>query len=355
MKSANMLMKRFHLALILTALGCELDPPRHALPVLDLNGMEQQIVDKIDSLQNAVRNSPDSADAWGKLGMNLYIHDLKVPSIVCFEYAANLDTSEFHWPYLAAYTRSVLHASGALEWYARSQRVNPHYMPLHIRFGNALLQAGRIAEAEAAFKKAQSKNPRIVHAYFGLARIAFTRNNFKTSLHYLRQALSLNPQYGEAYGLLATIYRRMKLFDKSNEAMRVARSLPADTKLSEPIITEVIQEGVSSYWYNYRAREYAARARFHAAIKEYKKSLQYKPSARTYRELGHVYRKLNNSETAIMNYRKSLALKPDDMNTLQALTVVYRQTGEDELSDQIKEKIHMMNRNRPERDENERI
>lgn len=340
---ATDVIKSFHAFILFWLLiSCHSESPQQTVPVLDFSGIESQVIEKIDSLQNIVSKNPNSAGAWGKLGMNLNIHDLKEESIVCFERAARLDTSEFRWPYLVAYTHSVLHLDGALEWFARTVQLDRIYPPLYIRYGDALFKAGRIAEAESAYQKALDISPQYSHAYLGLAQVTFFRNEFKQSVLNLKKALAINPQHGEVYGLLATVYRRMKLLDQSNEAMRMARSFPADTKLNDPVISEVIKEGVSSYWFAYRGREYMARAKFYAAIDEFNQALKFNATADTYCQLGTIYRFLKQYDTAILYYRKALLLQPSDHVIARGLYSLYQQSGQPEQAEEVREKFSLV-------------
>ena len=48
------------------------------------DGIEKQVVEKIRGLLEEVKKNPGSAFAWGKLGMNLDVHELKTESLVCY-------------------------------------------------------------------------------------------------------------------------------------------------------------------------------------------------------------------------------------------------------------------------------
>ena len=221
--------------------------------------------------------------------MNLYIHDLRTEAAPYFERAAKLDGNAFKWPYLLAYTYDVLHDPRSVDWYARSLPLRANFAPVHVRYGEALLKAGRIEEAETAFQQAAELHPKTAQSLLGLAQIAFSRKDYERSLDFVNKALRQNPRYGEAYGLLATVHRRMGAQEKSNVAMEKARMFPADTKLRDPVISEMIKEGVSVYWYKYRAREFASRARFNAAIHEYNQALKYKASADTHVPVSYTH------------------------------------------------------------------
>lgn len=64
--------------------------------------------------------------------------------------------------------------------------------------GLAVLKAGRIAEAEAIFKKALERSPEEPDAHLGLGRIAAIRNDPNRAIDHLRAAVPSASFYGEA-------------------------------------------------------------------------------------------------------------------------------------------------------------
>src|SRR5262249_49789778 len=171
-------------------------------------GVEKQVADKIQNLVKDVQDHPDSADAWGKLGMNLDVHDWKNEAVICYGKAASLNPSEFRWPYYSAMILSDLGSPEALTLFQKAITIKPNELAAHLRYAQALFTAGKLDEARGQFQKAAEIDPTEAHAFLGLGRIALLRNDLKGSIGYFLQAQKLNPRLGEVHGLLSDAYRR---------------------------------------------------------------------------------------------------------------------------------------------------
>ena len=106
-----------------------------ALPELNLTQAEPQVAEKIRQLQNDVETNPASAATWGKLAMNLHVHDLKREALPCYEGAAELDPNDFRWPYYCATMLAETGSPQALHWFERSRTLNPNCPPVRILYG----------------------------------------------------------------------------------------------------------------------------------------------------------------------------------------------------------------------------
>lgn len=303
---------------------CTCRQPRVQLPEIELEGMEPPVVAKIDSLRRAVRLQPENAAAWGRLGMTLYAHDMKEAAMISLQHAAFMDSSDFRWPYLVGYIAASIAPRRALPWLEHSLRVNPRYAPAYIRYGEALFLSGALDRAEAAFRHAVTIDRSLSHAWLGLARVAFARNAYTQSLAFLHTALSINPQHGEVYGLMATVYRRMGRRQQAAEALLRARELPAQTLLREPVVSQALHEGASSYWHLARGRELFAQARYYAALDEFHKALEYQKTAEVYYQIGRAYLALQEDTRARQSFQAALALQPGHPGASQAIAHLAR-------------------------------
>src|SRR5438105_2124637 len=74
-----------------------------APPMIDATGLDPAVARVVKEAQEAVRQDPASAGAWGKLGMVLAAHGLATGvSGLCFAEAERLDRNDPRWPYLRA-------------------------------------------------------------------------------------------------------------------------------------------------------------------------------------------------------------------------------------------------------------
>lgn len=78
-------------------------PQASAPPQIDLANVDPAVRRAVESARTAILDRPDSAEAWGKLGMILMAHGLPVAaSTACLAQAERLDRRQPRWPYLEA-------------------------------------------------------------------------------------------------------------------------------------------------------------------------------------------------------------------------------------------------------------
>ncbi len=85
-----------------------------------------------------------------------------------------------------------------------------------------MLQAGKLEEAEAAFKELQGKAPSIPEIPYNLGVIAGKRKDWAAAESAYKRAIELRPDFGEAYSSLAGVYQTMGQPEKAAEVMKGA-------------------------------------------------------------------------------------------------------------------------------------
>ncbi|HLJ94925.1 MAG TPA: hypothetical protein VKU02_17250, partial [Gemmataceae bacterium] len=74
-------------------------PQALAPPQMDLSNVDRAVRRAVESARTAILDRPDSAEAWGKLGMILMAHGLPVTaSTACLTQAERLDPRQPRWP-----------------------------------------------------------------------------------------------------------------------------------------------------------------------------------------------------------------------------------------------------------------
>jgi tetratricopeptide (TPR) repeat protein len=281
------------------------------LPQPDLSGIEIQVVEKLTKLRQEVVDNPDSHDAWGKYAMNLDIHDYKQEAVICYKQASELSQSEFRWPYFTAIIFSETGSREAFTWFERSSKIKPDYAPLHLLHGRALYDAGLQEPAMNAFLGAIKIDSTYSHAYLGIAKIYFYKMEIESSKYYLEKALKFNPQNGEAYALIAQVYRREGETAKAENALKLKEALPKVTPIPDSVYGDLIEEGVSAAWYQERGKSYMNKGLYESAIREFQSVLKLRPDAEDHNNLGLSYQKIGKYDQAILHLRQSIALNPN--------------------------------------------
>ena len=298
-----------------------------ALPDLDLSGAEIQVAEKIRRLHKEVERNSGSAAAWGKLAMNLDVHDLKREAIPCYKQAAELDPTDFRWPYYCATMLAETGSPEALEWFERSQTLNPNYAPVQVLYGQALIDHGRLKEASKTFQLALEANPKSSHAHLGLAQVALSQGDLEVSRQHLLQAVKIDARHGEVHGLLTEVYRRLNESVKAQRELRMAQQLPEITPVPDSVYAKLAAEGISAFWYETRGRVYLKRGRYTEAAREFAMALEVRPDAEAHHNIGFALHYLGKYEEAAEHYRTAIALKPAYRDALNNLATTLFELG----------------------------
>lgn len=297
------------------------------LQLPDLTAVEPQVAKKIHEIKQNVIKNPRSAEAWGKLAMNLHAHDFQQESIAYYQKAAELDRQNFHWAYYAAIAYQEIGSANALPLFEQSLRRKPDYAPLHLRYAQSLFAVARFDEAAAQFNKTLNLNPNSADAYLGVAQIAQISNNSKDAQSNLLKAIELNPNLAEAHALLAEIYRDHNQQEQFEKEIILSLHLPKKAPPPDPELNDFLMEGVSSYWYELRGRTLLQKGDFEGAIHELQQAVKANPDPRIYDTLGIAYQSQKKYREAIDQHRAALALDPTSAGTMNNLASALEQSG----------------------------
>lgn len=309
-----------------------------SLSQLNLNGAEPQVVTKIKNLEEEVRKHPRSAAAWGKLAMNLDVHDFADEAVPIYKEAITLDPSDFRWPYFSSVLLAKKGDPQSLDWFERARNIKPDYVPMLVNYGNALFQFNKNDLAADQYKHVLSYDPKCAQAYFGLGRIEFAQGKMKDSAKNLKQALHINPAYSEASNLLMTVCNRLK---SSDCVVSVVINSPYKTELNDPVYGELAAEGESSLWYRSRGSEYFRKGIYDKAIIEFEKALQLRKDAQTHEDLGQALSRNGRYTEAAEHYRAALNTHPVAQNYFQ-LGLVFAKTAQyDQAEQNLKKAIDL--------------
>ena len=310
--------------------------PRSALTMLpnpDLTEIEPQVAEELRNRRIAVEKNPDSADSWGKLGMVLDIHNFKRESIPCYKRALALNPTEFRWSYFGAIVLNEMVSPESLEWFERSNQLKPDYVPLQVLYGQALFNAGHLVQAEMMFNRVISLLPESSHGYLGLGKISLAQGNLQETQERLVKAVTLAPNHREVRGVLAEVLRRLGKSEESTNELQIAKELPRDAPLNDPVYEELVAEGRSAVWYRDRGLNLQAQGRLDEAIEELKVAMELRPDPEGYNYIGDMLARTKRYEEAIIYYQKAISVAPDysfAFNNLGRALLELGQTGEAE-------------------------
>jgi tetratricopeptide (TPR) repeat protein len=210
-------------------------------PTIDRTGTDPEVAAAIESADDAVRQSPRSAAAWGKLGEVLAAHSYDREARVCFIQANQLDLRDARWPYLTGLTFQSSDTDAAITEYERAVQLQSDSPAMRLRLAETLLSQARLEEASDQFRELLALEPLNPRAQLGLGRLAYLRGDLTVSREHLGRAVASPLTQKASHLLLAEIEQR------GNDPVAAARErfraaeLPEDQDWYDPVVDEVEQ------------------------------------------------------------------------------------------------------------------
>ncbi len=238
--------RRFALALCVLALAGggvyfwrQNAPPEP--PLIRLPGSDPAILKAIEEARAAVRKSPRSGPAWGRLGMVLSIHDILPEADLCFAQAERFEPLEPRWAYLRGLARSGEDPGAALPSLQRAAKLAGDLPAPHLRLAELLIERGRLDEAQAETEPVLKREPANPRALLCSARLAVARNQPRAALDYLNRSIQFAPDVKASHTLLGAILQRSGDPAAAEAAFRRAAQLPEKHVWPDPFLIEINQ------------------------------------------------------------------------------------------------------------------
>ena len=213
-------------------------------------------------------------------------------------------------------------ATAAAEGAARGDAPPPAEGPAaaHARRARSLAQAGRVADALAAYHRALFLEPTLAEAADGLSGLCVGLGDLDGAIEMLRRVVAAQPALSRArYDLAVNLWNRHRaggsprgaLADAARELREAARAAPADPAV-HALLGQVLAEQQS----------------LGAAAESLRRAAELAPedAAHAY-DLGLVLRRQGDLEGAEVRFRAALARDAAHAPARRALGLVLRQTG----------------------------
>ena len=183
----------------------------------------------------------------------------------------------------------------AVEFIERAIRNNGH--PAYFfSLGNVLYSQGKLDDAVAAYRQAISVKPDYVEAYSNLGNALKDRGSLDGAVVAYCRAISIKPDYAEAYSNLgAALYEQGRL-DQAVAAYRQAIRIKPD--YAEALLN--------------LGAALRIRGTFDEAVAAYRQAISVKPDyAEAYSNLGNALKDRGSLDEAAAAYRQAIRIKPD--------------------------------------------
>lgn len=324
-------MRLSHLAAVLLTASALVGCGRSPVEVPSIEGWtgEPQVAAKIEQARQAVLDDPDSAEAFGRLGMIFQAHELHTEAITCYERAAERAPEDSRWPYLAALSLRTEDLAAAVGRFDEAAERGANHAAFHVNFADVLAQLGQSQQAEERYRRALEIDPNLTHALYGLARLDLARGEPDAARARLEKAVRIAPWHGDARRLLAQTYQRLGRSEDAERELAAAGAYPEATQAADPVYQLVEAEAVTAVAYAARARRLARENRFAEAETLYRKVLEIRSEvAGDYSNLGGALAGQGKLDEAVALYKKALELDDDDPFALNNLAMALAQKGD---------------------------
>lgn len=193
---------------------------------LSAQGIDPDIVARIDAAQAAVAAAPDDPATWLALGMTYHANELYEAARACYDQAQARDPAA---PKPAYYQALILARRGEPGEAAAAMRQAaeraPDYAPAHWRLGQLLLDAGDPDAAGEAFDAALALDPESEAARIGQGRVALQAGQLETAVDRLQQAADMGEANADyARRLLGQAYQRLGREAEARQALAAANA-----------------------------------------------------------------------------------------------------------------------------------
>ncbi|MFL5242544.1 MAG: tetratricopeptide repeat protein [Gemmataceae bacterium] len=295
-------------------------------PRFSLNCTDPAVLQKIENSRQEVVKDPTSDKAWGRLGMVLFANGFFDESDACLRQAEQLAPSEPRWSYLRALWIMQKDPQAGLAHLQQTADKKSAPAFVHSRLAEALLENGRLDDAEGQYHQALSLFDNDPRALFGLGRVAFQRGNLEESLDYLERSAARAPTARVTHALLAEVYFRLGNSTAADRERKEAAELPGEQYWPDPFYDQAtdLNFGMDAQIDEanrllHEGRPDEAITRFGDVIKAYPESA--KPRA----ALGHAFMQLGNLPRAERAFVQAVEINGDNVKNQCDLGLVYMQ------------------------------
>lgn len=295
------------------------EPALLPVPEPSLEGLEPAVAEQLAQAREELASYASlagvppagRAEAYGELGRLYHAYGLAAPAEAAYRNAHALAPEAFDYAYLLAY---LLQNEGryeeAVEAYERARALQETPGAL-VHMAEALLELGRLDEAETLLRRVLSAAPQSPSARAVLGQIALSRGEHELAVGYLESALDAVPQATRLHYPLALAYRGMGQMEKAQEHLE--RRGEIGVRPPDPLIDELDELKTGERVHVLRGRTAFRFGDFEAAAREFRRAVEENPESVGPRvNLGSALGQLGDRIGAIHQFRQALEIEPEN-------------------------------------------
>lgn len=184
----------FCIAILLACslVGCQ---PETVVPIPTVPAVDTypEVLAAIETARDWVRKHPESAPAWGRLGMHFAAHEFTAEAEQCYQQATDLDPTAARWPYLLGVLVETSDPIRSAAYLQQANERSPGELYPRLRCAELMLSQGKIQEARPVLETLQQEFPQEARVRYRLAQVHLLQNQTELALEQNTQAVKQLP------------------------------------------------------------------------------------------------------------------------------------------------------------------
>jgi tetratricopeptide (TPR) repeat protein len=241
-KSAALTVLLVFLAFSTQLAGAQSNVRAPDFPRLTLDGVSGSAIrDQIQKAYDYALAHRNEAQASGALGMILQTYGLTGAAKMYYQYAAELQPTEFRWTYyLGVLEADQGHCDQARLHLQLALRIDPDYIPAALHLANCLLASAEWEASQELYNQVLKQDADNPEAHYGLGRIHSNQRDYKAAIESFDKALASFPNYGAAFYALALAYGPLGETEKAEEQLHLFEQHKTDAPpADDPLMADV--------------------------------------------------------------------------------------------------------------------
>ena len=304
---------------------------------------QNKINEALEHYRKAVELKPSHISSRNNLGVALLKKDRTDEAIEHFRIALKIEPryASAHFNLGVALAKQG-RLYEAIEHYVYSIKVNPDDPNAHVKLGDALLMQGKPEQADNHFRKALHLDPDNAEAHLFIGSQLLNQGQRDKALEHLNRAISINPELPQAHNNVGIImiregnlaaaishFQKAVQIDPGFELAKInlKKALAIRTNLGQdaaPIQKSLKDNQNDPVWHFKMGNSYLGERKLRQAIVEFEKSVALRPEFLEARNnLAMAYAADRQYDQALTAFKKLVELDPDHAGAYYNIAVLY--------------------------------